>query len=252
VLPKFSRKTKYASEGVDKVAREWWSCGRRPEELFTLVQEDKQSEACLPGGGVLLFTTRMLASEYAKVTQLDARANAITAADFPSLAGFWMRRGRDSFALDCCARCSAANLVSLETLRYPEGLGYLWAVTLILRAARMRQFAGCAFQSLLRKRIDEIVPKLKELRDHVDPGCAALHYALALLSTTEVPEKRRQLLAVSRERLMELGREDLADDVPAGVEGLLLGFSLLRQMAEGNFDAAPPTWEKTAAAASVM
>ena len=251
MLPMFSRKTKYASEGVDKVAREWWNCGRRPEELFTLVREDKASEACLPHGGVLLFTTRMFANEYARVAQLDARANSIAAAELPSQAGSWMRRGRDSFALDCCARCSAANLVSLETLRYPEGLGYLWAVTLILRAARMRQFAGCAFQSLLRKRVDEVVPKLKELRDHVDPGCAALHYALALLSAAEVPDKRRQLLAVSRERLNELGRQDLADDVPDGVQGLLLGFSLLRQMADGNFDAAPE-WKTMTAAASGM
>jgi hypothetical protein len=120
-------------------------------------------------------------------------------------------------------------------LKNREQFGQFWAFTLIVQEARMRHLAVSAFRCLMNKQVDEIVPKLKELRDHVNVGCPAVHYALALLVRAEAPDQREELLAIS-----ELGRADLADSIPNGVDGLMRGFAVLRQMAEGHFEGELP------------
>jgi hypothetical protein len=183
-----------------------------------------------------LFTSSALAMEYGRALKLDGCVCSIAASKLPAQADVRVARGVKTFVLDPCPRCSAANLVAIEMLRSDEQFGRLWAFTLILQEARMRHFAVSAFRSLIDKRVDEIVPKLKEFRDHVNAGCPAVHYVLALLHKAERPDQREQLLAVSKERLAELGHEDLANKIPNGVEGLLRGFAILRQMAEGNLE----------------
>jgi hypothetical protein len=163
-------------------------------------------------------------------------ASPILASELAAQAGVWIERGVETFVLDRCARCSAANFVPVEMVKNQEQFGQFWAFTLIVQEARMRRLAVSAFRSLMNKQVDEIVPKLKELRDHVNAGCPAVHYALALLVRAETPDQREELLAISKERLSELGRADLADNIPNGVEGLMRGFAVLRQMAEGHFE----------------
>jgi len=227
--------TNYARQ----MARDWWRDGRRPEELFVLMQRNGTSEFC-GGGAVHLFTSAALAMEYGRVLELDTDACSMAASELAARADVWVERGIETFVLDRCARCSAAHFVAIEMLHSREQFGLFWAFTLILQEARMRHFALSAFRSLLAKRVDEIVPKLKQLRDHVNAGCPAVHYALALLATAERPDQREELRAVSTERLVELGRADLAEEVPGGVEGLLRGFAVLRQMAENDFEAEAP------------
>jgi hypothetical protein len=186
--------------------------------------------------------------EYGRVKKLESDVHSVGVLELPARADSWGKRGLSVFVLDSCARCGDANLAPLETLRSPERLGYLWAATLLLREERMRQFAGRAFQSLLHRQVDGIIPKLKEMRDHIDPGCAVVHHTLALLHLLEVSSQGQELLAFSKERLAELGYGALARDVPDGVDGLMRGFSQLRAMAEGNF-AAMPSGQSTAAQA---
>jgi hypothetical protein len=213
---------------ASRTAREWWQAGRRPHELFVLMDY---------GGTVAhLFTSAALAREYTRVLQLDVDASPILASELAAQAGVWIERGVETFVLDRCARCSAANFVPVEMVKNQEQFGQFWAFTLIVQEARMRRLAVSAFRSLMNKQVDEIVPKLKELRDHVNAGCPAVHYALALLVRAETPDQREELLAISKERLSELGRADLADNIPNGVEGLMRGFAVLRQMAEGHFE----------------
>jgi hypothetical protein len=167
--------------------------------------------------------------------KLDAEARSILSSRLAEKTLAWEQRGVRSFVLDRCARCSAANFVPLEILSNREQLGQFWAFTLSLQVRRSRALAVSAFRSLLDRRLDDIVPKLKDLRDHVNAGCAKVHYTLALLHTAEAPEQRQGLLELSKRRLIELGREDLADDLPDGTAGLLRGFAVLREMAEGDF-----------------
>ena len=249
-----SARSRESDNSVAGLAREWWNCGRRPEGLFKLVPEDGPVQVCLArktGGNsaVLLFTTRPFALEYGRAKNLAADVRSIPLLELPAHADSWSKRGLDSFVLDACPRCSPANLLPMATLRSPEQLGYVWAVTLILREQRMQQFAGCAFRSLVHRQMDGIVSKLKEMRDHVDPGCAALHHTLALLSPLETAAERENLLAVCKERLVELGYPALAINIPGGTEGLLLGFARLREMADGNFDTPTPPGKRMAAGA---
>lgn len=222
-------------------ARQWWHSGRRPLEFFMLT-DTGTGETCLKHpadpSAVLLFTDAMFAAIYARDKRWNACPLAIPAFTLSAQANRWTQQGLANFALDPCPRCPAANFVSLDILVSPEEFAYVWAVTLLSRKLRKQQFAGCAFQSLLRREPAAIVPKLKELRDHVDPTCPAVHYALALLHITETPDQRHELLAHSRHSLLDLGRRDLAEHIPCDSDGLKLAFTLLRQMAEGDFDLA--------------
>jgi hypothetical protein len=203
-------------------------------EVFLLIQgEEVREYSC--GNTLYLFTSAPLAGEYSRVMKLDAEARSILSSRLAEKTLAWEQRGVRSFVLDRCARCSAANFVPLEILSNREQLGQFWAFTLSLQVRRSRALAVSAFRSLLDRRLDDIVPKLKELRDHVNAGCAKVHYTLALLHTAEAPEQRQGLLELSKRRLIELGREDLADDLPDGTAGLLRGFAVLREMAEGDF-----------------
>jgi hypothetical protein len=217
---------------ASRTAREWWQAGRHPQEIFVLMDYG--------GRTAHLFTSAALALEYARVLKLDVDAKRMAAAELATQAGVWIEQGVETFALDRCARCRAGNFVPIEMLKNQEQFGQFWAFTLIVQEARMRHLAVSAFRSLMNKQVDEIVPKLKELRDHVNAGCAAVHYALALLLRAEAPDRRDELLAISKERLSELGRADLAGDIPNGVAGLMRGFAVLRQMAEGHFEAVLP------------
>ena len=100
----------------------------------------------------------------------------------------------------------------------------------------MRHCAAAAFRNLLQRKLPDIVPQLKHLRDHVNSASPLLHYTLALLHPAEVREHRKELLASSKERLLELGYTDLAGNIPTGPEGLQLGFAALRRMAAGDFE----------------
>jgi hypothetical protein len=226
IVPDFAD---YAS----RTAREWWQAGKRPLEVFVLKDYG--------GATAHLFTSAALALEYARVLRLDVvDVRSIAVAELATQAGVWIGRGVETFVLDRCARCRVANFVPVAMLKKQEQFGQFWAYTLIVQEARMRCLAVSAFRSLMNKQVDEIVPKLKELRDHVNAGCPAVHYALALLLRAEAPDQREELLAISKQRLMELGRADLADEIPNGVEGLMRGFAVLRQMAEGHFEGKLP------------
>jgi len=184
------------------------------------------------------FTSAPMAVEFSRVMKLSAAAHSIPASTLPEIAAGWQQHGIRTFVLDRCARCSAANFVPLAILLDRELLGKFWAFTLSLQANRSKALAASAFRTLLDRRLDDVVPKLKELRDHVNPGCAKVHYALALLYTAEASEQRQALLEVSKRRLIELGRDDLSDlvdELPNAPAGLSRGFSLLREMAEGDF-----------------
>jgi hypothetical protein len=217
---------------ASRTAREWWQSGRRPHELFVLKDYG--------GTTAHLFTSAVLAIEYARVLKLDADAGSLGASELATQASVWIKRGVKTFVLDRCACCSAANFVPIEMLKNQEQFGQFWAFTLIVQGARMRHLAVSAFRSLMNRQVDELVPKLKELRDYVNAGCPAVHYALALLVRAEAPDQREELLAISKKRLIELGRADLAGDIPSGVEGLMRGFAVLRQMAEGHFEGVLP------------
>jgi hypothetical protein len=224
------------AQHAHRLARDWWRAGQRPQELFVLTQTNGTSEFGNEGA-VHLFTSPALAMEYGRVRELDRDACSISASELAVRVDVWAERGSETFVLDRCARCTAAHFVAIELLRNPEQFGQFWAFTLILQEARMRHFAVSAFRSLLGNRVHDIVPKLKELRDHVNAGCPAVHFALGLLHTLAVPDEREELLAVSKERLVELDRADLADGIGNGMEGLLRGFAVLRRMAEGDFEA---------------
>jgi hypothetical protein len=203
-------------------------------EVFLLIQEEDGREYA-GGGTVYLFTSAPLAAEYSRVMKLGAAARAILSSRLAETALAWQERGLTAFVLDRCARCRAANFAPLEILSNREQLGQVRAFTLSLQARRSRALAISAFKSLLDRRLDDTVPKLKELRDHVNAGCAKVHYTLALLHTAETPEQRQGLLEVSKRRLIELDRQDLVDDLPEGTAGLLRGFAALKEMAEGDF-----------------
>jgi hypothetical protein len=204
--------------------------GCRPREVFALSESHDMSDDAVP-----LFTSAAQAMDYGRVRGWERRACSIAASDLATRAGVWVRRGATRFTLNRCARCTAAHFVTIDMLRRPEPFSRFWAFTLALEEARMRHFAVLAFRSLLNKRVEGIVPKLKESRDHVNAGCAAVHYALGLLHSLEAAGEREELLAVSQERLVELGRADLADSIPGGGEGLRRGFAVLRRMANGDF-----------------
>jgi len=229
MLPCSNHTTDFANH-IARLARDCRHAGQRPQKLFELTHYADTT--------VHLFTSAALALEFARVLKLDLDARPIAASELAAHAGVWIKRGLETFVLDRCARCTAANCVPIEMLQSEGQFGQFWAFTLILQEARMRHFAVSAFRSLLDKQVDEIVPKLKDLRDHVNAGCPAVHYALALLAAAELPDQQTELRAVSKERLVELGRADLADGIPDGAVGLLRGFAVLRQMAEGQFDAA--------------
>jgi hypothetical protein len=211
-------------------ARDWWLSGHRPQEFFVLSPARKRDQT------LHLFTTRAMALEYRRVTGSEAPLLTREAGTIAAFVDSNFRCGMKTFVLDRCARCSAANFVDIEMLRNPEQLGQLWAFTLIFQRERMCRCAAAAFQSLLAKRVNEIVPTLKEMRDHVNAGCAAVHYTLGLLHSLEAPAQQHGLLDECVHRLRELGHHNLADELPTGSAGLRLGFAQLHKMAERNFE----------------
>jgi hypothetical protein len=239
-----NRKTPPSVHSATERARDWWLSGRRPEEFFVLSPARDQDQT------LHLFTSRALALEFNRVTQSEAPLITREANNMAAFVDSNFRGAIKTFVLDRCARCTVANFVDIQMLRNPEQLGQFWAFTLISQRERMCRCAGSAFQSLLGKRAKEIVPTLKEMRDHVNSGCAALHYTLGLLHSLEPATERNLLLAESVQRLRELGYPQQANELPTGTAGLLLGFAQLRKMAERNFDLGPAKSMSMAACAS--
>jgi hypothetical protein len=234
-----------ASAQIAAAAKALIAAGYAPTHAYALLVRDT-GWACARtnaegGSALLFFSAPILTIEYARVLRLDATVRQIESSKFPEIAIQAEDGGATGFILNRCPLCAESLLVPLESLKTTENIRAVWALNAAMSNWRLSQAAESAFTNARQGKINEIVPPLTYVRDHVDASSALLQYMLALAVTAELPGAEANLLAQSKEALTLIGRPDLVRTIKTGMnEATAELLLLLHQASQGNWTPPAP------------